>query len=195
MHGKLAQKCISLKHPIVSPGLQLQGSSREPGRGRLWGDPGGQGETVGKEGPPRLPASAVGISRPQKGTAGEALGSGRPPPARVKKRETKAQRGSVTTAAWVLASSREGAGPSLLDPFICTHCLVCAGREGPWVSEGRQASRPGGRRCEKEQGGSARRLPAQGVLQQAQAVQPLVGELTRVHEGSRVEVLRAVSPR
>lgn len=33
MHGKLAQKCISLKHPIVSPGLQLQGSSRERGGG------------------------------------------------------------------------------------------------------------------------------------------------------------------
>lgn len=47
MHGKLAQKCISLKHPIVSPGLQLQGSSRESGRGCLWGDPEGQGEVVG----------------------------------------------------------------------------------------------------------------------------------------------------
>lgn len=36
MHGKLAQKCISLKHPIVWPALQLQGSSRE-GRGRRRG--------------------------------------------------------------------------------------------------------------------------------------------------------------
>lgn len=80
MHGKLAQKCISLKHPIVSPGLQLQGSSREPWRGRLWGDPGGQGEAVGKEGPSRLPASALGISQPQKDTAGRALGPGRPTP-------------------------------------------------------------------------------------------------------------------
>lgn len=36
MHGKLAQKCISLKHPIVWPALQLQGSSRER-RGRRRG--------------------------------------------------------------------------------------------------------------------------------------------------------------
>lgn len=71
MHGKLAQKCISLKHPIVSPGLQLQGSSKEPGRGRLWGDPGGQGEAAGEEGPSRLPASALGDSQSQEGTAGE----------------------------------------------------------------------------------------------------------------------------
>lgn len=74
MHGKLAQKCISLKHPIVSPGLQLQGSSREPEEGWLWGDPGGQGEAVRKEGPSRLPASSLRISQLQKDTAGECPG-------------------------------------------------------------------------------------------------------------------------
>lgn len=47
MHGKLAQKCISLKHPIVWPALQLQGSSRERrGRRREGGGGGRQGRRI-----------------------------------------------------------------------------------------------------------------------------------------------------
>lgn len=47
MHGKLAQKCISLKHPIVWPALQLQGSSRERrGRRREEEEGGRQGRRI-----------------------------------------------------------------------------------------------------------------------------------------------------
>lgn len=46
MHGKLAQKCISLKHPIVWPALQLQGSSRERRGRRREGEGGRQGRRI-----------------------------------------------------------------------------------------------------------------------------------------------------
>lgn len=46
MHGKLAQKCISLKHPIVWPALQLQGSSRERRGRRREGERGRQGRRI-----------------------------------------------------------------------------------------------------------------------------------------------------
>lgn len=134
MHGKLAQKCISLKHPIVSLGLQLQGSSREPGRGRLWGDPGGQGEEVGK-GATRLPASALRIPQSQRGTAGEGLGA-LGTNSLVSQSGKLRPREGVTMAEWVPAGSRERAASSLLDSFICSHCVVHAGREGALGPQG-----------------------------------------------------------
>ena len=109
MHGKLAQKCISLKHPIVAPGLQLQGSSREPGRGCLWGDPEGQGEVVGRGAiaPSRLCSQNLTVAEGH--SWGGPEGQGTLPPSVVQRRtlrprEVAGGRERADPGPWTLAS-------------------------------------------------------------------------------------------